>query len=112
MKTALSTILLLSGSYLFSQDLIQYKVLKNDPAEPKNSLNLEFMNMDVNTKFVDNLSFNLGLFGYSKVTNNLNVAYQINKSYMVLGRLLNKKFPGNLDVNAGIQLFLSDNTFN
>lgn len=112
MKTALSTILMLSASYLFSQDLIQYKVLKNDPAEPKNSLNLEFMNMDVNTKFVDNLSLNIGLFGYSKLTNNLNVAYQINKSYMVLGRLLNKQFPGNLDVNAGIQLFLTDNTFN
>ena len=112
MKTALSTILMLSASYLFSQDLIQYKVIKNDPAEPKNSLNLEFMNMDVNTKFVDNLSFNIGLFGYSKLSNKLNVAYQVNKSYLVLGKLLNKQFPGNLDINAGVQIFLTDNTFN
>ena len=112
MKTALSTILMLSASYLFSQDLIQYKVIKNDPAEPKNSLNLEFMNMDVNTKFVDNLSFNIGLFGYLKLSNKLNVAYQVNKSYLVLGKLLNKQFPGNLDINAGVQIFLTDNTFN
>lgn len=112
MKTILSTILMLSVSYLYSQDLIQYKVLKNDPAEPKNSLNLEFMNMDVNTKFVDNLSFNIGLFGYSKLSNKLNVAYQVNKSYLVLGKLLNKQFPGNLDINAGVQIFLTDNTFN
>ena len=112
MKTILSAILAFSTGYLFSQDLIQYKVLKNDPAEPKNSLNLEFVNMDVNTKFVDNLSFNIGLFGYSKLTNKLNVAYQVNKSYLVLGKLLNKQFPGNLDINAGVQIFLTDNTFN
>ncbi len=112
MKTILSTIVMLSVSYLYSQDLIQYKVLKNDPSEPKNSLNLEFVNMDVNTKFVDNLSLNIGLFGYTKLTNNLNVAYQVNKSYMVLGKLLNKQFPGNLDINAGFQIFLTDNTFN
>ena len=112
MKKVISVLSIVSISVVFGQNQIQYNILKNDPVEPRNSLNLEFMNMDVNTKFVDNLSFNVGLFGYSKVTNNLNVAYQINKSYMVLGRLLNKQFPGNLDVNAGIQLFLSDNTSN
>jgi hypothetical protein len=112
MKKVLSVLFIGLAFVAVAQNQIQYKVLKNDPVEPRNSLNLEFMNMDVNTKFVDNLSFNVGLFGYSKVTNNLNVAYQINKSYMVLGRLLNKQFPGNLDVNAGIQLFLSDNTSN
>jgi len=67
--------------------------------------------MDVNTKFVDNLSFNIGLFGYSKLTNNLNVAYQVNKSYMVLGSLLNKQFPSTLDINTGIQFFLTEKTF-
>ena len=112
MKKVISVLSIVSISVVFGQNQIQYNILKNDPVEPRNSLNLEFMNMDVNTKFVDNLSFNVGLFGYSKVTNNLNVAYQINKSYMVLGRLLNKQFPGNLDVNAGIQLFLTDNTSN
>lgn len=112
MKKVLSVIFIGFASVAVAQNQIQYKVLKNDPVEPKNSLNLEFMNMDVNTKFVDNLSLNIGLFGYSKITNNLNVSYQINKSYMVLGKLLNKQFPGNLDVNTGIQLFLTDNTFN
>jgi len=112
MKKVVSVLFIGFATIVVAQNQIQYKVLKNDPVEPRNSLNLEFMNMDVNTKFVDNLSFNVGLFGYSKVTNNLNVAYQINKSYMVLGRLLNKQFLGNLDINAGIQLFLNDNTYN
>lgn len=100
---------IVTGSY--SQEIVQYKVVKDEPIEPKNSLNLEFMNMDVNTAYVDNLSFNIGVNGYSKITDKLCVSYQINKSYLVLGRLLDKTFPGNLDVNSGVQFFLTENSF-
>jgi hypothetical protein len=112
MKKIISAFFVAIATCSFAQDLIQYKIIKNEPIEPRHSLNLEFMNMDVNTNYVDNISFNIGINGYSKITNKLNVAYQVNKSYLVLGKLLNKNFPGNLDINTGIQFFLSEKLVN
>jgi hypothetical protein len=110
MKKLFILLALSISSYGISQDLIKYNIIKNEPLEPKNSFNLEFLNMDVNSKFVDNTSFNVGLFGFSKISNKLMISYQANKSYGTLGGLLNKKFPGNLDINGGIQFFISEKT--
>ena len=112
MKKVISVLSIVSISVVFGQNQIQYNILKNDPVEPRNSLNLEFMNMDVNTAFVDNTSFNIGVNGYSKINEKICVSYQVNKSYLILGRLLNKEFPGTLDINAGAQFFLADRLVN
>jgi hypothetical protein len=108
MKKLIPLFALFLSSYGMSQDLVKYSIIKNEPNEPKHSLNLEFLNMDVNSKFVDNTSFNVGLFGFTKISNKLMVSYQVNKSYGTLGGLLNKKFPGNLDINGGIQYFITE----
>jgi hypothetical protein len=111
MKKIICAVFVIVTTSSFAQELVEYKVIKDEPTEPKNSLNLEFMNMDVNAAYFDNLSFNLGVNGYSKITDNLYVTYALNKSYLVLGRLLDKTFPGNLEINSGVQFFFKENTF-
>lgn len=112
-KIALIVSVVLSGSLALSQnEQVSYEVIKDGPIEPKISVNLDLFNIDINTKIsrlqVDNISFNLGTFGYVMPVNNLGVDFNIHKSWLVTGKLAFKDYPGNFETNLGGFLFFTN----
>ncbi len=105
MKIAILLAGVLTFSNYYSQQ-INYSVTHNQPVFPKYSLNLDLMNMDANTKNVDNLSFNTGVWGYTNIINGLEIQFNIQKSYAQLARLLNKNYVGNIEASVGTAYFL------
>lgn len=105
MKKTLTISVILICSHFYSQQ-INYTVTHNQPIFPKYSLNLDLMNMDANFKNSDNLSFNAGLWGYAQILGGLEAQFNIQKSYLQLARLVNKKYVGNLEASVGAAYFL------
>lgn len=87
---------------------INYNITHNKPIFPKYSLNLDLMNMDANFKNFDNLSFNAGLWGYASVFKGLEIHFNAQKSYLTLGKLINKSYNGNTELNVGAAFFLKN----
>jgi hypothetical protein len=92
--------------------MVEYNIIHNQPAFPKYSLNLDLMNMDANFNNFDNLSFNLGLWGYVGLSKNLETQFSVRQSYLQMGRLLNRKYVGNSEANVGAAFFLKESTRN
>jgi hypothetical protein len=93
---------------------VNYKVIKDEPIEPKVSVNLDIFNIDINTKIkrlqVDNISFNLGTFGHVMPVNFAGVDFNIHKSWLVAGKLGFKEYPGNFELNLGGFFFFTNRT--
>ncbi len=93
---------------------INYKVVKDEPYEPKISINLDVFNLDMNSEIknirLDNFSMNFGLFGYVKVIDNLEADFNVHKSWAVAGKLSFKDYPGNTELNGGVNFLLSNRT--
>jgi hypothetical protein len=64
------------------------------------------MNMDANFGNFDNLSFNAGLWGYASLPKNLEAQFNIQKSYLQMGKLINRSYVGNIEANAGAAYFI------
>lgn len=105
MKKILLLLCLFTNKGAFSQQ-INYSILHNEPLFPKYSLNLDLMNMDANFKNFDNLSFNTGLWGYVSLIKGFELNFNVQKSYLTLGKILNKNYNGNTELNAGASYFL------
>jgi hypothetical protein len=86
--------------------MVEYRTLNDQPVFPKYSLNLDLMNMDVNTGNFDNLSLNVGLWGYTSIAGGLEAQFTVRQSYLQLARLVNKQYVGNTEVNLGAAFFL------
>jgi hypothetical protein len=102
---SLSILLLFVCSMSYAQT-VEYTTIHNQPAFPKYSLNLDLMNMDVNTGNFDNLSLNAGLWGYASIAGGLEAQFTVRQSYLQLARLVNKQYVGNTEVNLGAAFFL------
>jgi hypothetical protein len=89
---------------------VEYKIIHDQPVFPKVSLNLDLMNMDANFGNFDNLSFNAGLWGYVNLTPKIETQFNIQKSYIQLGKIINKAYTGNLEINAGSAFFIKSIT--
>tara|TARA_B100000508_G_scaffold141095_1_gene146749 strand:- start:26242 stop:27156 length:915 start_codon:yes stop_codon:yes gene_type:complete len=89
---------------------VNYDVIKNEPVEPKISVALDLFQLDANTGWpnlrTDNMSFNIGMVGYVKVLPMLEVDYNLHKGFLTLGRMANENYPGNTDLNAGVNFLL------
>ena len=105
MKKALLIAGIIICSNYYSQQ-INYTVTHNQPIFPKYSLNLDLLNMDANTKNIDNLSFNAGIWGYAQILGGLEAQFNIQKSYLQLARLVNKNYVGNIEASIGAAYFL------
>jgi len=93
---------------------INYEIIKNEPREPKISVNLDIFNLDMNSGIknirIDNISMNLGAFGYVKIVDQLEIDFNIHKSWLAAGRLGYKLYPGNLEINTGVNFLLTNRT--
>jgi hypothetical protein len=105
MKNLILLLFVFSISYAHAQ-MIEYRTLNDQPVFPKYSLNLDLMNMDVNAGNFDNLSINVGLWGYASIAGGLEAQFTIRQSYLQLARLVNKQYVGNTEVNLGAAFFL------
>ncbi len=109
-------ILLFSIAFAFtiSAQTVNYEIVKNEPIEPKISINLDLFNLDFNTGIknirLDNMSANIGVFGYVKIIDKLEVDFNIHKSWFTLGKLGYKNYSGNTEVNAGVNFLLNNRT--
>lgn len=101
-----------SGVSLAQNGQVSYEVIKDAPIEPKVSVNLDLFNIDINTKIsrlqVDNISFNLGTYGYVMPLNNVGIDFNIHKAWLTLGKIAFKDYPGNFETNIGAFLFFTD----
>jgi hypothetical protein len=67
--------------------------------------------LDFSTAIIDASSFNVGLWGYYEIMESrLQAEWILHKSWFALGRLGNNKLPGNLEINAGANYFLTSAT--
>lgn len=91
---------------------IKYDVLKDEPIEPSISINLDLFNMDLNSGYpnirLDNASFNLGLYGFVQVIQPLEIDFNIHKSWLTLGKISFKEYPGNFELNTGVNFWLTN----
>ena len=115
MKNLIVLLIVLGSSINALSQNINYEVVKDEPHEPKVSINLDLFNMDMNTGVnselsnlrLENYSMNIGLFGYVKIIDRLDVDFNVHKSYLTLGRIIFKEYPGNTELNGGINLWLT-----
>ncbi|MFK8039288.1 MAG: hypothetical protein AB8B74_13425 [Crocinitomicaceae bacterium] len=91
---------------------INYTVVKNQPVEPRISVNLDLFNLDMNSDIdnlrIDNISLNVGLFGFVKIAGPLEVDFNVHKSIFTAGKLGYKNYPGNTELNGGINFWLTN----
>jgi hypothetical protein len=109
-----TTILLSLFTLSLTAQKVNYDIIKDEPVEPKISIALDLFQLDANTGWpdirVDNISFNIGLIGYVKILPMLEIDYNLHKGILTLGRLANENYPGNTDLNAGVNFLLSSRT--
>jgi len=100
---------LLSSIALAQQ--VNYTIEEDKPElHPRLSLNMDLAQLDFN-RMLDASSFNFGLWGYYEVLNSkLFVEANAKKSWFALGKLGNKYFPGNFELNIGANYMLINNT--
>lgn len=79
----------------------KYKVLHDNPPQPRLNINLEYFHLDMGVKNLDGMSFNVGSFGFFEPVPGLGLQYNLKKSILTLGKLGYKDFPGNLELNLG-----------
>lgn len=89
-------------SLLAQAQQVNYKVVVDDPEiHSRLNLNLEIAQLDFSS-MIDASSFNIGLWGnYEILKNRLFVETNIKKSWFALGRLGNKNYPSNFELNLG-----------
>lgn len=92
---------------------IRYEIIEDSPElTPNTVVNLDLFQLDMNG-IIDSWSFNIGLWGYHDIIKNkIAIDYNLKKSWLALGKLSNKNYPGNLEVNIGADLFLINRTKN
>lgn len=113
MKALTLTAGILISCLLFGQK-VNYNVIKDEPVEPKISIALDLFQLDANTGIpnlrTDNMSFNIGLVGFVKILPVLEIDYNLHKGFLTLGRIANENYPGNTDLNAGVNFLLPGRT--
>lgn len=107
MKIIASLIILLNVSFAAFSQKVNYKITEDIPKETSNlNINIEFAQLDLNTKILESLSFNFGLWGYFDIVKDrIQVEGVVRKSWLTMARLGNKNAPSNLDINSGANLF-------
>lgn len=92
---------------LLNAQTVNYTVLSDNPEKyiPRLNLNVDLFQMDGSFYNIEGLSFNTGVWGNYMIQERLGVSASINKSLFTFGRLGNKDFRGNFEVQAGA-LFL------
>lgn len=93
---------------------INYEIIKDEPIEPTVSVCLDLINIDLNSEIenirIDNISMNIGAFGYVKPLSNIGVDFRFHKSWFVAGKLGFKDYPGNFEMSTGAHLLLTNST--
>lgn len=89
---------------------IKYKLLSNEPPQsPRMSLNTDLVQLEMPQHSLDGMSMNLGLWGYYELkTESLGVEFLARKSWLIFGRLGNKEFKANTDLQIGAYWVLSN----
>lgn len=86
-----------------SAQKIEYKVLSNDPPEaPRVSINLDVFQLDLMQRSLEGWSMNVGTWGhFEAVPGRVGVQYLYRKSWFAFGRLGEKNFKPNTDLELG-----------
>ncbi len=112
MKNRICILFMLTLALSAHSQQLNYEVLKDEPKEPAVSINLDFFNLDMNTGYpnlrLDNISMNLGVFGFVQIIQPLEIDFNIHKSWLALGKIGFKEYPGNFELNTGVNFWLTD----
>lgn len=84
---------------------VNYTVIKDDPFKPAISLNVELMQIDINSYLknlqLDNMSVNMSVYGHVDPIEKAGIHFKFVKSYLAFGKLANKNYPGHFEANVG-----------
>lgn len=98
-------ILLVLGTFnrITAQESVKYEILYNNPQDyiPKLNINLDIMQLDFSLRNIDGSAFNIGTYGMFQPAEKLGVNFSVRKSWLLLGKLANENYWGNLDLQAG-----------
>ncbi|MFM7024221.1 MAG: hypothetical protein ACKOXB_14705 [Flavobacteriales bacterium] len=93
--------LLLTFNHLNAQNL-NYKVLHDNPdLRPWLSVNLDLLQLDMGVSNIDGTSFNLGAYGFYEPVHRLGVNYNIKFPWLTFGKIANKNYPSNFELDLG-----------
>lgn len=103
MKSSISLLVFLVLATVAQGQNVTYKVLSNEPpTTPRFSLNSDLIHVDMMYRTLDGYSINASLWGhFEPVREKIGIQYLFRKSYFSFGRLGNKSFPGNTELEAG-----------
>ena len=104
MKKSYVSLLAICFTFTLAQaQKVQYEVLSNEPpSTPRFSLNSDLVHLDMMYRTLDGYSMNAGLWGhFEPVHEKIGLQYLFRKSYFAFGRLGEKSFPGNTEIEAG-----------
>lgn len=82
---------------------VNYEVVKDQPFKPRASINLDYFQMDINSKAgIDNIAFGLGLYGHFDPLPFAGLEFNIRKSYLVMGKLAYAGYRGTWENFVGV----------
>lgn len=97
-----SFLLLFTTIIPLSAQNLTYKVLHDNPdVKPWLSVNLDLIQLDMGVSNIDGTSFNLGAFGFFEPVNRIGVNYNVKIPWLTLGKISNKNYPGNFEIDLG-----------
>ncbi len=83
---------IVSGIRISNAQMVNYKILKDDPADVTNFwLYLDPFNFDIGAKNIDGTTFNIGLSSFANIGKNLGGEFRFQYGIITLGRLGNDK---------------------
>ena len=81
---------------------VEYKVLYDNPdVKPWLNVNLDILQLDMGISNIDGFSFNIGSFGFFEPVERIGVNYNIKFPWLTAGKLGNKNYPSNFDLDLG-----------
>jgi hypothetical protein len=105
-KSNLFLLVALVISNLGISQTVNYTVIKDNPFKPAVSLNVELMQIDINTYLknlqLDNMSINMSVYGFVDPIQQGGIDFKFLKSYLAFGKLANKNYPGHFEGNLGV----------
>ncbi|MEM0999336.1 MAG: hypothetical protein AAGN35_19925 [Bacteroidota bacterium] len=87
---------------------INYKIIHDEPAQPRVNINLEYFNIDMGINNIDGASFNVGSFGFVEPVTGIGGQYNFKIGLLTFGKLGAEAIPGNLELSVGGYLMLQN----
>jgi len=101
-KLLLTFLIFLGLNKTLSAQNVEYKILHDNPdVKPWLNINLDILQLDMGISNIEGFSFNLGSFGFFEPVERIGVYYNVKFPWLTFGKMANKKYPSNFDLDLG-----------